>query len=55
MRPPNWSLTFELMCHASDYAMGAILGQSEDDKPYVVYYASKTLNEAYRNYTTTEK
>ena len=27
----------------------------EDGKPYVIYYASKTLNEAQRNYTTTEK
>ncbi|RVW73846.1 Retrovirus-related Pol polyprotein from transposon 17.6 [Vitis vinifera] len=26
-----------------------------DGKPYVIYYASKTLNEAQRNYTTTEK
>ncbi|RVW58209.1 Retrovirus-related Pol polyprotein from transposon 297 [Vitis vinifera] len=31
------------------------LGQREDGKPYVIYYASKTLNEAQRNYTTTEK
>ncbi|RVX00923.1 hypothetical protein CK203_026423 [Vitis vinifera] len=46
MRPPNWSLPFELMCDASDYAVGAILGQREDGKPYVVYYASKTLNDA---------
>nr|CAN73712.1 hypothetical protein VITISV_028126 [Vitis vinifera] len=35
--------------------MGAVLGQREDGKPYVIYYASKTLNEAQRNYTTTEK
>ncbi|RVW18370.1 Retrovirus-related Pol polyprotein from transposon 17.6 [Vitis vinifera] len=34
---------------------GAVLGQREDGKPYVIYYASKTLNEAQRNYTTTEK
>ncbi|RVW98289.1 hypothetical protein CK203_034369 [Vitis vinifera] len=27
----------------------------EDGKPYVIYYASKTLNEAQRNYTTTKK
>ncbi|RVW45785.1 Transposon Ty3-G Gag-Pol polyprotein [Vitis vinifera] len=27
----------------------------KDGKPYVIYYASKTLNEAQRNYTTTEK
>ncbi|RVW27322.1 Retrovirus-related Pol polyprotein from transposon 17.6 [Vitis vinifera] len=40
---------------ANDFAIGAVLGQREDGKPYVIYYASKTLNEAQRNYTTTEK
>ncbi|RVW71949.1 Retrovirus-related Pol polyprotein from transposon 17.6 [Vitis vinifera] len=54
VRSPNWSLPFELMCDASDYAVGAVLGQREDGKPYVVYYASKTLNDAQKNYTTTE-
>ncbi|KAL6315760.1 hypothetical protein AAG906_007186 [Vitis piasezkii] len=54
VRPPNWSLPFELMCDASDYAMEAIPSQKEDGKPYVVYYASKTLNDAQKNYTTTE-
>ncbi|KAL6317907.1 hypothetical protein AAG906_030814 [Vitis piasezkii] len=44
-----------LMCDANDFAIGAILGQREDGKPYVIYYASKTLNEAQRNYTTTKK
>ncbi|KAL6319873.1 hypothetical protein AAG906_036943 [Vitis piasezkii] len=48
VRSPNWSLPFELMCDASDYAVGAVLGQREDGKPYVVYYASKTLNDARR-------
>ena len=43
------------MCDASDLAIGAVLGQREEGKPYVVYYASKTLNEAQRNYTTIEK
>ena len=43
------------MCDASDLAIGAVLSQREEGKPYVVYYASKTLNEAWRNYTTTEK
>ena len=43
------------MCDASDLANGAVLGQREGGKPYVVYYASKTLNEAQRNYTTTKK
>ena len=43
------------MCDASDFAIGAILGEREDGKPYVIYYASKTLNEVQRNYTTIEK
>ena len=43
------------MCDASDLAVGAVLGQRVEGKSYVVYYASKTLNETHRNYTTTEK
>ena len=43
------------MCNASDLTVGASLGQRVEGKTYVVYYASKTLNEARRNYTTTEK
>ena len=46
VRAPNWQLPFEVMCNASDLAIGAVLGQREDGKPYVVYYVSKTLNEA---------
>ena len=55
MRAPNRQLPFEVMCNASDLAVGAVLGQSVDGKPYVVYYSSKTLNESQRNYTTIEK
>ncbi|XP_058189447.1 uncharacterized protein LOC131307046 [Rhododendron vialii] len=55
VQPPDWSLPFELMCDASDYAVGAVLGQRRGKDPCVVYYASKTLNEAQMNYTTTEK
>ncbi|RVW82824.1 Retrovirus-related Pol polyprotein from transposon 17.6 [Vitis vinifera] len=55
VRAPKLEITFEVMCDASDLAMGAVLGQREDGKPYVIYYASKTLNEAQRNYTTIEK
>ena len=55
VRAPNWKLPFEVMCDASDLDIGPVLGQREEGKPYVVYYASKTLNEAQRNYTTTEK
>ena len=55
VRPPNWHLRFEVMCDANDFAIGAVLGQREDGKPYMIYYASKTLNEAQRKYTTTKK
>ncbi|RVW33036.1 Retrovirus-related Pol polyprotein from transposon opus [Vitis vinifera] len=40
---------------ANDFAIGAVLGQREYGKPYMIYYASKTLNKAQRNYTTIEK
>ena len=43
------------MSDASDFAIGAVLGQREEGKPYVIHYARKTLNEAHRNYTTIEK
>ena len=43
------------MCDASDFVIGVVLEQREDGKPYVIYYASKILNDAQRNYTTTEK
>ncbi|CAN6687816.1 unnamed protein product [Malus baccata var. baccata] len=52
---PNWSLPFELMCDASDYAVGAVLGQRKDRLLQVIYYASRTLNDAQLNYATTEK
>ena len=55
VRAPNWQLPFEVMCDASDFAIGVVLGQREDGKPYVIYYASKTLNEVQRNYTTQRK
>ncbi|KAM1804287.1 hypothetical protein ACFX12_030169 [Malus domestica] len=53
--PPDWSLPFELMCDASDYALGAVLGQRKDKKPHVIYNASRKLNDAQLNYSTTEK
>ncbi|CAL9029904.1 unnamed protein product [Prunus brigantina] len=53
--PLDWSLPFELMCDASDYAIGAVLGQRVDKKPHAIYYASRTLNDAQLSYSTTEK
>ncbi|KAM2019863.1 hypothetical protein ACFX1T_022614 [Malus domestica] len=43
------------MCDASDYALGAVLGQRKNKQPHVIYYASRTLNDAQLNYSTTEK
>jgi hypothetical protein len=43
------------MCDASDYIVGAVLGQREDKLPHAIYYASKTLLDAQMNYITTKK
>ncbi|CAN6566696.1 unnamed protein product [Malus baccata var. baccata] len=53
--PPDWSIPFKLMCDASDYALGSVLGQRKDKQRHVIYYASRTLNDAQLNYSTTEK
>jgi hypothetical protein len=55
IQPPNWGAPFEIMCDASDYAVGAVLGQRIDKLPHVIHYASWTLNDAQLNYSTTEK
>jgi hypothetical protein len=46
MMAPDWCLPFELMCDASDFALGAILGQRINKIPHAIYYASRTLNDA---------
>ena len=55
MLAPDWDLPFKIMCDASDYAVGVVLGQRRDNKLHVVYYASKTLDKAQMKYATTEK
>nr|GEU37833.1 reverse transcriptase domain-containing protein [Tanacetum cinerariifolium] len=52
---PNWDLPFELMCDASDFAIGAVLGQRHEKHFKPIHYASKIMNDAKTNYTTTEK
>jgi hypothetical protein len=54
IQPLDWNQPFEIMCHASDYVIGAVLGQRQEGRVHAVYY-SKTLNEAQLNYGTTEK
>ncbi|GKB13487.1 reverse transcriptase domain-containing protein, partial [Tanacetum coccineum] len=52
---PNWNLLFELMCDASDFAFGAVLGQKYGKNFHPIYFASKTFNPAQQKYTVTEK
>nr|GEW63886.1 reverse transcriptase domain-containing protein [Tanacetum cinerariifolium] len=52
---PDWDMSFELMCDASDFAIGAVLGQRQDKHFRPIHYASKTMTEAESNYITTEK
>nr|GEU48601.1 reverse transcriptase domain-containing protein [Tanacetum cinerariifolium] len=51
----DWDMPFELMCNASDFAIGAVLGKRQDKHFRPIHYASKTMTEAESNYTTTEK
>jgi hypothetical protein len=55
IQPPDWNQPFEIMCDASDYSVGAVLGQRKEGRVHAVYYASKTLSGAQLNYATTEK
>ncbi|GJW94239.1 reverse transcriptase domain-containing protein [Tanacetum coccineum] len=52
---PNWNLPFKLMCDASEFAVGAILGQKDSKHFHPIYFASKTLNAAQQKYTVTKK
>ncbi|GKA33800.1 reverse transcriptase domain-containing protein [Tanacetum coccineum] len=52
---PNWDQPFELMCDASDYAIGAVLGQRIEKHFRPIHYARKMMTEVETNYTTTEK
>nr|GEU55514.1 reverse transcriptase domain-containing protein [Tanacetum cinerariifolium] len=51
----DWDLPYELMCHASDFAICAVLGQRQEKHFRPIHYASNRMTEAESNYTTTEK
>ena len=55
IQPPNWELPFEVMCDASNYAVGVVLGQRVGKVVHAIYYASRTLNATQINCTMTEK
>ncbi|GJY12729.1 reverse transcriptase domain-containing protein [Tanacetum coccineum] len=52
---PNWNFPFALMCDASEFVVGAVLGQKDGKHFHLIYFASKTLNAAQQKYTVTEK
>ncbi|GKE42789.1 reverse transcriptase domain-containing protein [Tanacetum coccineum] len=54
-RSPDWDLPFEIMCDASDYAVGVVLGQRKTTHFQPIHYASKTMTDAQAYYTTTKK
>ena len=54
--PPDWNKMFHVYVDASDVAIGSVLSQKDDkgfDHP--IYYSSRQLNPAERNYTVTER
>ncbi|GKF55730.1 reverse transcriptase domain-containing protein [Tanacetum coccineum] len=52
---PDWNLPFEIVYDASDFAVGAVLGQRKTKHFQPIHYASKTMTDAQAHYTTTEK
>ena len=52
---PNWNEPFEIMCDASDFVVGAVLGKRREKIVRSNYYVSKTLNDDQEHYTTTKK
>nr|GEW77303.1 photosystem I reaction center subunit XI, chloroplastic [Tanacetum cinerariifolium] len=51
----DWDLPFELMCDASDFAIGAVMGQRKTKHFQPIHYASKTMTDSQADYTITEK
>jgi hypothetical protein len=54
IQPPNLDYPFEIMCDASDYVVGAVLGQRIGKNLHVIVHASRKLDGAQCNYHTTE-
>ena len=52
---PDFSQPFRLYTDASNLGLGAILAQKQDGKEKIICCASRTLNNAETNYSTTKK
>ena len=53
--PPDWSKPFEVHVDASNFAIGSVLSQKNDeghDRP--IYFSSRQLSGAEKNYSVTE-
>ena len=56
LKSPDWNVIFHVHIDASNYALGAILAKpGEKYMDFPISYASKQLNSAEQNYTTTEQ
>ena len=56
LRAPDWEKVFHVHIDASNFAIGCILAQpGEQNMDFPVSYASRQLNSAEKNYTTTER
>lgn len=55
LKGPNWSVPLQIHTEASDYAIGAVLGQKVDKLENAIYYISKNLQGPELNYTVTKK
>jgi hypothetical protein len=55
LRGPNWKIPFQISTDASDIAIGVVLGQEEEKKPYAIYFISKNLTPSELNYIVIEK
>ena len=51
----DWNKEFEIMCDASDYAMGAVLGQRKEKIFRAIYCVNNAFNEAQESYSKTKK
>ena len=57
LRPPQWGKPWIIDCDANNTAVGAVLSQEEPDtkEEHPVYYYSRLLNSAERNYSTIDR
>lgn len=52
---PDFDKPFIIQCDASDFGVGAVLTQGQNDDERVISYLSRSLTKSERRYSTTEK